>query len=88
MRKLVKYDFNKCYDINSMPIHGILNPCNCNNKLINNLNNFDFAVYHYAVIIFSSLLAPPSPIILQTSHFEIDSVAIDSHKIETYSFSQ
>ena len=70
-----------------MTIHGNLNPCNCDNELNSYLNNFDFAVYHYVAIIFSSFLAPPSPIILQKSHFEIDSVAIDSHKIEMYSFS-
>ena len=73
-----------------MTIHANLNPCNCNSQSISYLNNFDFAVYRFAVIVFSSLLAPPSPIILQKSHFEIDSVAIglDSHKIEAYSFSQ
>ena len=44
MRKLAKYDFSKCYDINSMIIHATLNPCNCNNQSISYLDNFVFAV--------------------------------------------
>ena len=44
MRKLAKYDFSKCYGINSMTIHATLNPCNCNIESISYFDNFDFAV--------------------------------------------
>ena len=34
MRKLAKYNFSKCYGINSVTIHATLNPCNCKNQSI------------------------------------------------------